>query len=312
MTNFDHSISRDGSNDPLVPVPVSNEIIQAAVADSFILSNARRVTMGAKTNRMPVLSALPMVYHVSGDTGLKQTTSQDWENVELVAEELAAIIPVPEAYISDAQVPIWDEVRPRLAEGIANAVDAACLFGVNAPNTFGLDAYHVAMAAGSTIVKGAGSTKMWQNVAKLGELSAKDGYNINGFAAAPGFSWELIGEADGHARPIFDSLGQALYGIPYKEVMNGGFDTTEALLLGGDWSKAIVGVRQDITFKVFTEGVISDDSGNVVLNLMQQDTVAIRVVFRYAWATANPINRVNPTKASRSPFTVMQATTANS
>ena len=312
MTVYNTSIGRDGSNDPLVPVPVSAEVIQGAIADSFVLSNARRVNMGTKTTRMPVLSALPVVYHVSGDTGLKQTTSQDWENIDLVAEELAAIIPIPEAYISDAQVPIWDEVRPRLSEGIANAVDGACLFGTNAPNTFGLDAYHHAMAAGSTIVKGAGSTKMWQNITKLGELVAKDGYNLNGFAGAPGFGWELQGEADSTGRQIFNVAGDALYGRPYKEVMNGGYDTTESLLLGGDWTKGCVGVRQDISFKVFTEGVISDDSGNVVLNLMQADSVAIRVVFRYAWAIANPINRVNTVKASRSPFAVMQATTANS
>lgn len=309
---YDTSISRDGSDDPLVPQPVAAEVIQNAIADSFILSNARRVTMGSKTNRMPVLSALPMVYHVSGDTGLKQTSSQDWENVELVAEELAAIIPVPEAYLSDAQVPIWDEVRPRLAEGIANAVDAACLFGTNKPSTFGESAYLHALAAGNQVVENAGSTLLWQNVAEVGRLLAADGYVLNGFAGAPGFSWELISESDGSDRPIFNSVESALYGRPYKEVMNGGFDTTEAKMIGGDWTKAVVGLRQDITFKVFTEGVISDESGNVVLNLMQQDAVAIRVVFRYAWAVANPINRVNAVKASRSPFAILQASTANS
>jgi hypothetical protein len=59
-------------------------------------------------------------------------------------------------------------------------------------------------------------------------------------------------------------------------------------LIAGDRSMAILGVRSDISFKIFTEGVISDDSGNVVLNLMQQDAVAMRVVARFGFAVAAP------------------------
>jgi len=52
---------------------------------------------------------------------------------------------------------------------------------------------------------------------------------------------------------------------------------------------AIVGTRQDVTYRVFTEGVISDDSGNVALNLMQQGSVALRAVMRCSWAVADPV-----------------------
>jgi HK97 family phage major capsid protein len=312
MPTYDTSITRDGSNDPLVPTPVSAQIIQEAAASSFVMSNARRVTMSSKTDRLPVLSVLPQAYWVTGDTGMKQTSTQDWANVTLTAEEAAVIVPVPEAYVSDAQVPIWDEVRPRLAEAIAKLVDDACLFGTNAPASFGGNVYSHAIAAGNAVVAGAGSTKLWQNVAKLGEYVHKDGFSLNGFAGAPGFAWELIGEADGQGRPIYESAQNRLYGQPYNEVMTGGFDTTEAKLIGGDWSKAIVGMRQDISFKIFDQGVISDASGNVVLNLMQQDSVAIRCVVRLGFAIANPETAVNTTDAGHSPFAVLQATTAAS
>ena len=53
------------------------------------------------------------------------------------------------------------------------------------------------------------------------------------------------------------------------------------------------------------EGVISDDAGVVLLNLMQQDSVALRVVMRCGYALANPVNRVEPVKASRFPFSVL-------
>lgn len=77
MPTYNTSITRDSSNDPLVPTPVSAQIIQEAAASSFVMSNARRVTMSSKTDRLPVLSVLPQAYWVTGDTGLKQTSTQE-------------------------------------------------------------------------------------------------------------------------------------------------------------------------------------------------------------------------------------------
>ena len=76
-------------------------------------------------------------------------------------------------------------------------------------------------------------------------------------------------------------------------------------LIAGDRNAAILGVRQDFTFDIFTEGVISDGSGNVVLNLMQQDAAAMRAVGRFAFAVANPINAEGVAAANRLPFAVL-------
>jgi hypothetical protein len=65
-------------------------------------------------------------------------------------------------------------------------------------------------------------------------------------------------------------------------------------MLAGDFKKAIIGIRQDINFKMFTEGVISDDTGKVILNLMQQDAVAMRMTMRLAYATVNPVTIMKP------------------
>jgi hypothetical protein len=50
-----------------------------------------------------VLSALPVAYWVNGDTGLKQTTDAAWAGLMLEAEEIATILPVPEAVVDDAE-----------------------------------------------------------------------------------------------------------------------------------------------------------------------------------------------------------------
>lgn len=311
MTVYDQIISRDVSNDPLVPTPVSAEIIKELPTMSAALRLARTVPMSSKSQRQPVLATKPAAYWVSGDTGLKKTSSADWSNLELVAEELAVIIPVPEAYFDDSQVPIWGEVRPLLVEAIGMKLDQAVLFGTEKPASWTSAAIIPgAIAATNEVVSGTGAD-LGIDIASMGETLAGQGFNLRSFAARPGYHWNLIGQrtADGdpiyHAGSIANGSPDGLYGRPMYEVDNGSWDTAEADLVGGDFSKAVVGIRQDITFKVFTEGVISDADGKVILNLMQQDSVAMRVVFRCGYVLANPVTQLESNAANRFPFAVL-------
>ena len=102
-----------------------------------------------------------------------------------------------------------------------------------------------------------------------------------------------------------EAQAAVLYGFPLDEVRNGAWDTTAAELLAADWTKFVAGIRQDITYDLFSEGVISDAEGKVILNLMQQDSKALRVVFRVGFQVANPLTRLNATEASRYPAGVV-------
>lgn len=316
MPTYNSLVSRDNSDDPLIPVPVSAQIIQEMPTQSFLLQRAGRVQMSTKTQRQPVLSVLPMAYWVSGDTGMKQTSSADWANVSLVAEELAVIVPIPEAYLDDSQVPIWDVVRPHIVEALGAKIDSAALFGTDKPSSWPAAIYPSAVAAGNVVRTGA-ALDFGVDVAALGEVIAKDGFAINGFASRPGLTWKLVAMRSSQGVPLYqpnlqDGTGEGrLYGYPVSEVVNGSWDVDEAELIGGDWTKAIIGMRQDITWKMFDQGVISDGSGAVVLNLMQQDSVALRVTMRVAYATSNPVTILNTDANTRFAFGVVQATTAD-
>lgn len=309
MAGFNDSITRAGSgSDALVPEPYVAEVIKEMPKSSAVLSLARRVPMSAKTTRQPVLSALPEAYFVTGDTGMKQTTSADWDNLTLVAEEIAVIVAIPEAYLDDSAVPVWSEVRPLVAEAFGRRIDRTVLFNENRPSTWGQAVVNSAIAAGNQVVEGTGDD-LAQDVAHLAEKIAQDGGSVNGWAVAPGFDWRLVALRSVDGIPIYapPAAGQpgTLYGRQLPQVLNGGWFPSVASMIAGDWSKAILGIRQDMTFKVFTEGVISDNSGNVVLNLMQQDSVALRVVMRVAWQIANPVNPVNTNNSTRSYFGVL-------
>lgn len=314
MAGYLESIDRTDA-DSLVPVDIAKEVIKEAPKDSALLSLARRVPLSTKVTKQPVLTALPDAYWVNGDTGLKQTTKADWDNQVITAEELAAIVVIPDALFDDASVPLWDEVRPYLSQAIGRKVDQAGIFGTDKPASWGTPIYSGAVAAGNTLVLGTGSD-IGVDVARLGEMVAEDGYAVNGFASRPGLQWSLAGvRATATGAPIYTPMiGEqraGLYGYPLNEVDNGAWDISKATLIAADWSKFVVGVRQDITYKIFDTGVISDADGKVIVNLLQQDAKALRVVFRVGFVAANPITALNGTAGTRYPAAVLRPTLAS-
>lgn len=319
MPTYNTGINRGNppyGTDPIVPEPLANDIIQELPAASTVMQLAKKVPMSTRTQRLPVLDTLPVAYFVSGDSGLKQTTNMEWANVNLVVEELAAIVPIPDAYIDDANIPIWSEVRPRMVEALAKKIDAATLFGTDKPSTWSPALVPAAIAAGNTVTTNNADVPI--SIAELAEKVTLDGFTqINGWAVRPGFKWRMlrVRSTDGH--PIYEpdlqnGRGGSVFGYPMSEVTNGAWDPTVADMIVGDWSKAIIGTRQDITFKMFDQGVINDANGAVVWNAMQQDGQAMRVVMRLAWATANPVTNLNANASTRFPFGVLQTGSASS
>ncbi|OQY95343.1 MAG: hypothetical protein B6D39_00155 [Anaerolineae bacterium UTCFX2] len=98
---FNNRISRSEA-DALIPEEASGEIIKSVSELNPIMQLARRLpNMSRAQRRMPVMSALATAYFVDGDAGLKQTTEVNWANKYIDAEEIAAIVPIPEAVLED-------------------------------------------------------------------------------------------------------------------------------------------------------------------------------------------------------------------
>ena len=118
------------------------------------------------------------------------------------------------------------------------------------------------------------------------------GYAVTGAIAKPGFRAKLRDIRNEINAPVFlpnlQATGQyTLDGIAITFPDNGGFAGTADLIVG-DWSKAVYAIRQDITVKILTEGVIQDPTTkDIVYNLAQQDMVALRV-FRMGWPRRTP------------------------
>ncbi|MFF0277456.1 phage major capsid protein [Streptomyces sp. NPDC004330] len=302
----------------LIPEEVSDEMVGKATETSAVLSMFRRIPVRGTQMRFPILSALPMAYWVSGDTGLKQTTEINWTNKYLNVEEIATIMPVPDNVLADVEANIWDTAMPLLVEAFGRVLDTAVFFGTNAPGSFPTNILSAATAAGNSINEGSAATAgaIYGDVDKVIGKVEEDGFDVDGFVAATSFKARLRAARDSQGRKLDEARANGSLttfdGLPISYPMrglwplSGGVGVDGVRLFAGDWSQFVVGVRQDITMKVLDQAVIQDNTGQIVYNLAQQDMTAIRLTFRVGWQVANTINNDQAVEANRYPVGVLK------
>ncbi len=296
------NITNRADAEAIIREQVVSNIFQDAPKHSVFLSIAKKLpNMTSNQTRMRVLDFLPTAYWVNGDTGMKQTTRQAWDNVFINAGELAVIVPISDAVLSDAEFDIFGEVTPRVMEAIGQKVDAAVIFGDNRPAEWGLDIISRARQAGNNVSPATGKDYYDLILGENGVFAKveDDGYGVTGALAPMNFKSKLRGLRDTTGQPIFKSNMQdvarySLDGAPITFPENGAFYANIAQLVVGDFSQAVYSIRQDITVKILDQGVIQDpDTKEIIYNLAQQDMTALRIVFRMGWALPNPATRLN-------------------
>lgn len=286
----------------LIDEQVSREIIEGTIKQSKAMSMFRRLpNMTSNKTKMRVLDSLPLVYWQNSDNAKKKITKMAWDKKYIVAEEMAVIVPIPEAVLDDASIDIWADVRPRIEEAMGKKFDQAVFTGVDKPTGFRADLLTSVLNAGATITPG--SDTLYKSINDAMVKVEESGYNVTG----------AVGGVDlkGKFRMMLDTTGQPIKGTEIDSLNkayldNGAWDKTLAQLIVGDFTQAVYAIRQDITFKVLDQAVIQDPStGDIVYNLAQDDMVALRVVMRLGWEIPNPINALQPDESVRFPFAVV-------
>ena len=261
---------------------------------------------------------------MAADTGIKQTSEVNWAGVNINAEELAVIVPIPEAVLDDADYDIWGEVRPSIEEALNLAIAQAVFYGTNIPATWTVSLGGAGLLARCTAAGHVVSNAVYVDLyeAIMGETAAgvdgllmtleADGFMATGHIASMAMRGRLRNVRAAGGEPIFNRSMQdkarfELDGAPIYFPTDGSVVDATSWVITGDWTKLVYAFRQDITYKILTEAVIQDGAGNIVYNLAQQDMVALRAVVRLGFALPNPINRVNATALTRCPFAILTA-----
>lgn len=307
----------DISRDDLAAViqeEYSNSLLNIATDSSVALQAFRRVDMGTKTQNLPVIATIPEADFVgesaTESTGVKPTSKATWGNKQLVAEEIAVIIPVHEDALEDATVNVLDEITRQGGAAIGRKLDEAIIFGTDKPASWtSNDLLAAAVAAGDTFEVGAVGTEddIVGSIFQAAGAVEENGWEPTTVLAPRGLRYRLAnlraGASDG--TPVFlPSLSSnpgaldSIAGLDGRWVSGLVWDRDEAEAIVVDASRVIIGVRRDITVKFLDQATVGG------INLAERDMVALRFKARYAYvlgntrngegATMNPVAAVTP------------------
>ena len=283
----------------LEEVQVVNEIFEGTIRDSKALQLFKRLpNMSSKQTKLRILDSLPIAYFVdeTENNGRKNITKQAWENKYITAAEIAVIVPIKENDLADNDVDLWAQIRPRISEAFARKIDSAMLTGVGKPNDWRKGLIPSIIEVGKEVNE---TGELYKDIDAVMAKVEESGYDVSGLVGGVGLKSKF--------RLMTDTTGQPLNtteigSLTRTFVNNGTWDKTKSTLIAGDFSQAVYSIRQDLTFKLLTEGIIQDpDTGDILYNLAQEDMVALRCVMRIGWEIPNPVNAEDETE-SRFPF----------
>ena len=264
-----------------------DEIINPKTSQSAALQSFHSVKMTAGTAKMPVLAALPTagwVTDTGASTDTKPTSKMSWKDKNLVAEEIAVIVPIHENTLADSKFDIWGQVRPLVVAEFGRVLDLAIFQGVNKPASW-TDAALIpgAIAAGNTLEATADVAEDFNDAFALVE---NDEFDVNAVYTGRFMRSQLRGLRDSQNRPVYldalrsDGDTSSIYGQDLFYVTNRSWNRNQAIALVGDRDAVTLGIREDVQVKLLDQATVGG------INLAERDMVAMRFKFRVAYATA--------------------------
>ena len=291
----------------VLPVEYTREIIAGVRGRSKALELGRRLPdMRGKTYKLNVLSSLAKAGWVKNsqtpansegaEINRKPISQLAWEGVDLEAETIACIVAISEETLADTEdfgVSVVPTISEEVIAAFQQVIDATVFFGVDAPwsNFTGIVAE--ATAAGAVVSwDGQSGLSFYNAISDAMEYVEKSGYIPNAILGAPSLNSAF--------RNTITSLGvlagdQGEIGaLPRHIDLTGGFDTSNAFAIVGDFRYLVYAFREEMSMKLLTEATVQDPAtGNLLYNLAQQDMIGLRFKMRLGVALPNPVQRVS-------------------
>ena len=280
-------LNRGSSNvSKILPKEISNEIWANALEESAIMRLARRVNLPGTGVTIPLITADATAAWVAESTE-KAVSEASLDGKVLTPYKLAVIEVFSNEFRRDLPA-VYAELARRLPNSIGKKFDETVFAGVT-PGT-GFD-----VLTGSTAVNiqsTADSATVYTNlVAAMSTVAAADA-EITGWAVSPKADPILLGAVDGNGRPLFvptpnDGAIGSLLGAPVVRTRRAYKQGTDNDVLGfaGDWTQAVWGMVNDISFSISEEATIND--GTKDIHLWQRNCFAIRAEAELAFACMN-------------------------
>lgn len=291
----------------VLPVEYGREIIRGLIGRSKALELGRRLPdMRGKTYELNVNANLPVAGWVKNsqvsqntegtEINRKPVSTYAFEGVDIVAEELAVIVPISENTLADVEdfgIELAAELQEQVVGAFQEAIDSAVFFGVGSPWA-GFGGLVAGATAANASIEWNGQTGLsWYNaINDAMTLVETSGYLPNAILGGPSLNSAFRGAITNLG---VNATDQGEIGRLARHVdLTGGFNEGSAFAIVGDFRYLVYSFREEMTMKLLTESIIQDpNTGAILYNLSQQDMVALRFTMRLGFALPNPVNRVS-------------------
>lgn len=286
----------DGDAGLLIPTELRNEVLRIAETQYGL---ARRdmlyLPFGGPGNSrtIPTLGTSVSVFWTG--EGVKKTSTQPKFNVVTqTLVKLAAIVPFTEEILEDSAINLTQLVAQLFAEAVSKEEDLQFFAGTGAPWT--------------GILNNGSVNKVVQASGDASQLTADDLLDMidkTPSGALPGAKFYFHRTILSVIRKLKDSNGNYIYqnpgqGLP-ATIWNYPYETSDAfptlasvktgdqyVLFGNLKQGAVFGDKQQLRVKLLDQATITDTDGSTVVNLAEQDMVALRIVERVGYVVSLP------------------------
>lgn len=258
-----------------VPVEIAKEVIKNVRDQASMLKICKFENMTSDTKDLPYLADSGSASWVNEGETIK-TTIPNFIYPRLKAKKLAVIIPVTNEKVNDSVESVLEELKQAIADAFANAIDSAMIFGTDSP----FDTNLIAAIATQKITATSNLDTDLSNA-----MAIVEGNKLICNDILMGNSQKKILRALSNSASYKGAITlNSAYDTPIEFVRN--FDDTKALAITGDFSKAIIGTREGIEYKVLDQATIG--TGETAINLAQRDMIAIKATMRLGFVVAEP------------------------
>ena len=259
----------------LIPSGIADQAIAAAEQESVVLALGNVIRMGAGVESIPVVSVAPSVGFVSpAYGGRKPITQVEWSAERLEPVEIAATLAIPDAFIDDSGLP-----------GVGVRSLRACEVGrEGARPGRPVRNERPARVPGRWHRRTRRSRPDWGDGGGGHRQGARGGrgagcpadrHRVAGLSILAALRQSQMASGLG---PVSAEAASILFGLPVETTVY--WDATKGDALVGDWAQLVIGIREDITYELSTDGVLVDPGGVIQVSAFQDDMTLLRVHLR--------------------------------
>lgn len=261
-----------------VPTEIASEVVKNIVEESTVFNLCKHVPMASDKKVIPVLSDTGKAYWVEEGSEIG-TSIQGWEYPELEAKKLAVIIPFTKEKYEDSVMDVMSEIKQGISDAFTRAIDGAVLFGTNSPFTTNIAG---AVVEGSKI---ANTGKLDIDISNAMTKVEENDLVVNGIVAPTSVKGTLrnLRDSNGNAIAVTGGItGTSIYNTPIHIPVTSVWDKLKANVLVGDFSRAMIGTRSDITYEVLDQATVGG------INLAERDLLAVKCTMRFGFNVIDP------------------------